>query len=93
MHSSKYKSLKLALPLICVMVISGSYLYGKLAYEWIPHDEGLLGQSAHRVLNGELPHHDFQEAYTGGLSYLHAASMSAFGVSAFESTFVTNSGR
>ena len=83
MHSSKYKSFKLALPLICVMVISGSYLYGKLAYEWIPHDEGLLGQSAHRVLNGELPHHDFQEAYTGGLSYLHAASMSAFGVSLY----------
>ena len=83
MNSSKYKSLKLALPLICVMVIGGSYLYGELAYEWIPHDEGLLGQSAHRVLNGELPHHDFQEAYTGGLSYLHAVSMSAFGVSLY----------
>ncbi|MFL2869393.1 MAG: ArnT family glycosyltransferase [Pirellulaceae bacterium] len=83
MHSNKYNVPKLALPLLCVMVIGGIYLFCKLPYEWIPHDEGLLAQSANRVLNGELPHHDFQDAYTGGLSYLHAASMSAFGVSLY----------
>ncbi len=40
---------------------------------WYPHDEGQIGQSALRVLAGELPHRDFTEAYTGGLSLLHAA--------------------
>ncbi len=47
---------------------------------WIPHDEGTLAQSAERVLQGELPHRDFDDVYTGGLSYLHAAAMAAFGV-------------
>jgi 4-amino-4-deoxy-L-arabinose transferase-like glycosyltransferase len=31
------------------------------------------------VLNGELPHRDFQEIYTGGLSYLHAFAFVLFG--------------
>jgi Dolichyl-phosphate-mannose-protein mannosyltransferase len=39
---------------------------------WIPHDEGMIGQSAERVLNGEMPHVDYEEPYTGGLSWLHA---------------------
>ena len=41
---------------------------------WIPHDEGTIAQSAERVLEGEVPHRDFDEGYTGGLSYLHAAA-------------------
>ena len=47
---------------------------------WIPHDEGTIGQSAERVLQGQVPHRDFDEGYTGGLSYLHAAAFRAFGV-------------
>ncbi len=47
---------------------------------WYPHDEGTLGQSAERVLQGEVPHRDFDEVYTGLLSYLHAAAFSAGGV-------------
>jgi hypothetical protein len=39
---------------------------------WFPSDEGSLGQSAERVLYGEIPHLDFHDVYTGGLSYLHA---------------------
>ena len=39
---------------------------------WIPHDEGMLGQSAERVLTGEVPHVDYEEPYTGGLSLMHA---------------------
>src|SRR4029077_6919663 len=39
---------------------------------WVPHDEGTLAQSAERLLHGELPHRDFDEIYTGGLSALHA---------------------
>jgi hypothetical protein len=47
---------------------------------WIPHDEGTIAQSAERVLRGELPHRDFDELYTGGLSFLHAAAMNLLGV-------------
>jgi hypothetical protein len=46
---------------------------------WVPHDEGTLAQSAERWLQGELPHRDFDEIYTGGLSALHALSFRVFG--------------
>ena len=38
----------------------------------MPWDDGTLAQSAQRVLLGELPHRDFAELYTGGLSFLNA---------------------
>lgn len=47
---------------------------------WIPHDEGLLGQTAERVLQGELPHRDFDDPYTGGLSLLHALAFKLLGL-------------
>jgi hypothetical protein len=46
---------------------------------WVPWDEGTLAQSAERVLHGELPHRDYNEVYTGGLSYLNAAAFRLFG--------------
>ncbi|HMC54414.1 MAG TPA: hypothetical protein VKH19_04525 [Gemmatimonadaceae bacterium] len=46
---------------------------------WVPHDEGTLAQSAERWLRGELPHRDFDEIYTGGLSALHALAFRVFG--------------
>lgn len=45
----------------------------------IPHDEGLLGQAAERALGGELPHVDFDDAYTGGQAFFHAAVFELFG--------------
>src|SRR5262245_61885519 len=48
---------------------------------WHPHDEGTLGQSAVRVLAGELPHRDFDAVYTGGLELLHALAMRCAGTS------------
>jgi hypothetical protein len=48
---------------------------------WIAHDEGLLAHSAERVLTGEIPHIDFQDPYTGGLSYWHAKVFSVLGTS------------
>ncbi len=47
---------------------------------WIPHDEGTLAHSAERVLGGEMPHRDFADPYTGGLSYLNAVAFKVFGV-------------
>lgn len=61
-------------------VASAAYLLPFIDRGWIPHDEGVLGQSAERVLRGELPHRDFQELYTGGLSFLHAAVFRLRGV-------------
>jgi 4-amino-4-deoxy-L-arabinose transferase-like glycosyltransferase len=61
------------------------YVFG-VAYEsyflfrgWFPWDEGALAESASRVLAGQLPHRDFSEIYTGGLSYLHAFAFLLFG--------------
>jgi len=48
---------------------------------WIAHDEGLLAHSADRVLAGETPHIDFQDPYTGGLSYWHAQVFNVLGTS------------
>ena len=48
---------------------------------WYPHDEGTLGQSAERVLRGQIPHRDFDDPYTGGLAYLHALVFRFGGIS------------
>jgi hypothetical protein len=59
----------------------GAYAAGFVYRGWIPHDEGTIGQSAERVLAGEMPHRDFDDPYTGGLAFLHAAGMRVLGVS------------
>src|SRR5688500_6823806 len=58
----------------------GAYLLPFVDRGWIAHDDGMLGQIAERVLAGEIPHRDFHDPYTGGLSYLHALGFKAFGV-------------
>ena len=60
-------------------IISALYMYCNLDRGWIPHDEGTYAQSAERVLNGELPHRDFEDLYTGGLSFLNALGFRVFG--------------
>ena len=60
-------------------LISIAYLASWIAHGWIPHDDGLLAQSAERFLRGQLPHRDFDEMYTGGLTMLHAAAFAALG--------------
>ena len=69
------------LVLVVVWALSAAYASQFMYRGWIAHDEGTLGQSAERVLQGELPHRDFDEGYSGGLSYMHAAAMAVFGVS------------
>jgi hypothetical protein len=63
-----------------VLALSALLLAAHLRQGWIPHDEGTLGLSAERVLQGDLPHRDFDEVYTGGLSYLNALAFRLFGV-------------
>jgi Dolichyl-phosphate-mannose-protein mannosyltransferase len=66
--------------LCLLMVIAGTYVGVRLNESWIAVDDGTLAQSALRVLEGQLPHRDFVEIYTGGLSFLHAAAFRLFGV-------------
>ena len=75
--SNRWKSTAL---LLLVCLLSAAYLGVNLKRGWVPHDEGTLGQSAERVMRGELPHRDFNEPYTGGLAYLDAAAFRFFGV-------------
>jgi len=62
------------------IAVAGLYVAAHLQYGWIPHDEGQLGQAAERTLLGELPHRDFDDMYTGGLSFLNALAFRWFGV-------------
>lgn len=66
--------------LLAVAIVAVGYLAFRADRGWIPHDEGLLGQSAERVLAGELPHRDFDDTYSGGLALLHAAAFYVLGV-------------
>ena len=65
-----------------VVVGCTALLGNRLNTGWIPHDTGQLGHSAERVLEGQLPHCDFDEPYTGGLTYLNALGFRLFGVRA-----------
>ena len=68
---------------LVVWTLSVAWLGLFLRDNWVPHDDGMLAESAQRVLQGQLPHRDFDEVYTGGLSYLHAAAFKLFGTNLF----------
>lgn len=70
-----------ALVLGTVLGIAASYVGMRIGSGWVPADDGILGQSALRVMQGQLPHKDFAEIYTGGLSMVHALGFRVFGVS------------
>ncbi len=72
-------ALKLFPIFLIVWLISALWVWNGLDRGWVPHDEGALAQSAERVLYGEIPHRDFDEIYTGGLTYLNAAAFRVFG--------------
>ena len=69
--------------LLGVVLLSLTYTAWHLGRGWVAHDEGTLGQSAERLLQGELPHRDFDELYTGGLTWVNAAAFSVFGTTLF----------
>jgi hypothetical protein len=66
-----------------VWLLSAIYVGHYLNSRWVPADEGTLGQSAERVLGGELPHLDFHDPYTGGLAFVDAAIFRFFGINLF----------
>ena len=79
MKAVRWQQVRRALPLATVMLLGGALLWWCGLRGWYAHDEGLLGQSAARVLRGEIPHRDFTDPYTGGLSLLHALLFQLFG--------------
>lgn len=76
-----------ALVLAVVMVASVWYMAWHLKRGWVPHDEGTLGLSAERVLQGQLPHRDFDD-YTGGLTFVHALAFRIFGINSAAMRYV-----
>ncbi len=73
------RRIRVALAILSTVVVA-LYCWTRLDRGWVPHDEGTIAQSAERVLRGQIPHHDFTDVYTGGLSYLHAGALQLFGV-------------
>jgi hypothetical protein len=69
-----------ALVLTLVLLVAGTYTGLRIGRGWVPADDGTLSQSALRVMQGQLPHRDFGEIYTGGLSFIHALAFRLFGV-------------
>lgn len=65
---------------ILVWALSVAYIATLIDRGWGPPDEGFLGQTAERMLRGELPHRDFDDFYTGGLTALHALAFKFLGV-------------
>ena len=65
--------------LLVVWVASAAYVGVHLDRGWIPWDEGTLAHSAERVLQGEMPHRDFDDVYTGGLARFDALAFEVLG--------------
>jgi hypothetical protein len=65
--------------LLAVLALSAAYVAWHLDRGWIPNDDGSLAHSAERVLQGELPHRDFDDIYTGGLAALNAVAFRLLG--------------
>jgi hypothetical protein len=68
---------------LLVWLLAAVYTGTSLNRGWNPYDEGTLGQSAERVLQGEMPHRDFDDPYTGGLAYIDAFIFKLFGINLF----------
>jgi len=66
--------------LIGTLIAAGGICLLALNRGWEPVGEGAIAQSAERVLQGEVPHRDFDDLYTGALTYVHAAAFALGGV-------------
>ena len=67
--------------LATVLLVSVAYVYWHLGRGLVPHDDGAIGHAAERLLQGELPHRDFDDIYTGGLAWLNAFAFRLLGTS------------
>jgi hypothetical protein len=68
-----------AILFVLVWAASAWFISDRIDRGWGPPDEGLLGQTAERFFRGEVPHRDFDDLYTGGLTALHGAAFALLG--------------
>lgn len=68
------------LVLLVVFAVSVAYVRWHLGRGWIPVDDGPVAEIAERVMQGQLPHRDFNDLYTGGLTMLNAVAFRLLGV-------------
>jgi hypothetical protein len=61
-------------------LLSTLLLAARLHDGFLPDDDPVLAHAAERVLQGDRPHVEFHDTYTGGLSYLDALALRLFGV-------------
>ena len=57
---------RLQVVLLIVWLAGALYGWHYLDRGWWPNNAGAFALSAERVLDGDLPHRDFDEIYTGG---------------------------
>lgn len=63
-----------------LLLLGAAYLVPFVDRGWVPLDEGMIGQTAERILTGALPHVDYEEPYPGALSYVYAAVFRISGI-------------
>lgn len=73
---------------VILLVAIAAVLIARMDHAVVPHDDGTLGQSAERILHGELPHRDFDDPYTGLLSFVNAGAFGLLGVSILSARLV-----
>jgi hypothetical protein len=66
--------------LICFATFTFMVYYNKPLILWA-HDIGLLGIYGQLVMNGKIPHIDYVDVYSGGLSLIIATAFSLLGIS------------
>ena len=54
------------------IALAAAVLSRRLHQGWFTNDDGAFAHAAERVLQGELPHRDFADLYTGLLSFVNA---------------------
>jgi hypothetical protein len=74
----------------CVLacVLGSAYIAKELNKGWIGYDDGGLAHTAERVLMGQVPHRDFDEPYTGGLTYVNGLAFRVLGTNLSTLRFV-----
>jgi hypothetical protein len=65
---------------VLVCLLSAALLVQSRGTVFFALDDGLLAESAERVMHGQVPHRDFVDVYTGALGALDALAFRAWGV-------------
>ena len=78
---TKRLSPKAEIAVFAAVLVLVSFAFGSYIYDlgWYPQEEGLYLEMAEQVLDGRLPHLDFEDPSVGGMDLLHALVLEVFG--------------